>query len=570
MKRKTKGLTINLKMMLFTGAITVVLVFLIGVISYFQTKIGVVKLGVEQAKTAANVAASYIDGDTIEKIEDTTSAIYVRQRGALINAKDKLGIKFIYTLTTDGNKIYYQIDTDDVNTSEIGQEYEYDYNDLKTVFEGNIYSNDYIDHTEFGPLITAYVPVKNSKGQIVAVLGADYDASSIINRLNSIRNMIIIVGVAGLILALVILHFVIDRIVSNIKKVNEKVYDLVHNEGDLTQTVQIKSKDETQLMAGSVNELLSYMHEIMLKIAGDASHLNDTSNSVATNIAVASDSVTDVSATMQQMSAAMEETTASINQIKEQVASCYDRINGISDKANEGNNLTEDIKTRAEKMQIFADEAQKQAMEKSQIMIRELDERLENSKSVNDINMLTDNIIEITEQTNLLALNASIEAARAGEAGKGFAVVASEISKLASDSAAAADQIRVVSEKVIDAVNGLSAEAEKMMKFMEETALDGYNKMLDMSKDYYSNADNINDSMKHFKNESEELGAAMESIDSAVKAVNIAVEESTEGIVNITDTVTQLTGNMADIGKTAQENEQIAESLNEEVGRFKL
>ena len=46
-----------------------------------------------------------------------------------------------------------------------------------------------------------------------------------------------------------------------------------------------------------------------------------------------------------------------------------------------------------------------------------------NSKNVNKINELTNEILSISSQTNLLALNASIEAARAGEAGRGFAVL---------------------------------------------------------------------------------------------------------------------------------------------------
>lgn len=60
-----------------------------------------------------------------------------------------------------------------------------------------------------------------------------------------------------------------------------------------------------------------------------------------------------------------------------------------------------------------------------------LNRAIEDSNSVNQVNSLTDDILNIASQTNLLALNASIEATRAGDAGRGFAVVATEISQLA-------------------------------------------------------------------------------------------------------------------------------------------
>ena len=60
----------------------------------------------------------------------------------------------------------------------------------------------------------------------------------------------------------------------------------------------------------------------------------------------------------------------------------------------------------------------------------ELEQAIVEAKVVEQINVLSESIMDITSQTNLLALNAAIEAARAGEAGKGFSVVAEEMRKL--------------------------------------------------------------------------------------------------------------------------------------------
>ena len=88
---------------------------------------------------------------------------------------------------------------------------------------------------------------------------------------------------------------------------------------------------------------------------------------------------------------------------------------------------------------------------------------MEEVKVVNEINVLTDSILNITEQTNLLALNAYIEAARAGEAGKGFAVVADEIRQLAEQSQEAVSNIQNITGQVDTAVGKLAVNADNML-----------------------------------------------------------------------------------------------------------
>lgn len=92
---------------------------------------------------------------------------------------------------------------------------------------------------------------------------------------------------------------------------------------------------------------------------------------------------------------------------------------------------------------------------------------VENSRSVDAIQQLTDDILAISSQTNLLALNASIEAARAGEAGKGFAVVADEIRQLAYNSRNTANSIQEISSQVMMAVKNLADASEKLLTFVD-------------------------------------------------------------------------------------------------------
>ena len=195
---------------------------------------------------------------------------------------------------------------------------------------------------------------------------------------------------------------------------------------------------------------------------------------------------------------------------------------------------------------------------------------MERSKAAAEIEVLTGNILEIAEETNLLALNASIEAARAGEAGRGFAVVAGEIGKLAQNSANAAAKIQEVSKTVMEAVEALSAETGNMVTFIETTAMNGYDKLMETCETYSEDADNLQRTMVHFEEQSMELQKNISEVDDAIKAVDFAMEENAKGVSGVTETVSGLTQNMMTLEEQANKNQQVSEELDNEVHKFKL
>ena len=308
----------------------------------------------------------------------------------------------------------------------------------------------------------------------------------------------------------------------------------------------------------------------MLNIAGNSLQLNSSSQNVVQNLSNAEVSITDVSATMEEMSAAMEETSASLNQINESIGKVYNAIGAISENADGGKDSSSQIMEKAAGIYEKAVQEQKEAKGMAQDMAESVNEKIGKSKAVEEISTLTENIISITEQTNLLSLNASIEAARAGEAGRGFAVVADEIGKLASNSAETAVQIQKVSADVIQSVNELAKEAERMLTFMDETAMKGYERLLETSGSYRTDAGDMNSMMQAFADESGQVKSSIDYIKEAISAVSIAVEESARGVTNVTEMSVDLTANVGDIGNEANSNMDIANLLNVEVGKFKL
>ena len=438
------------------------------------------------------------------------------------------------------------------------------------MFGGKEYIQDYIDHTEDGDLITVYKPIEDNAGKVVAILGCDYDASSITAELQKAVVQTLQIGGICLILAILILTIIVSRITKGLMQVNAKIYDLVHNEGDLTQKLDVRSGDELELIAGNVNELLAYIRKIMIGISSGSMRLMSSSRKMVDHLSSADESITDVSATMQEMSAAMEETTSSLNQITEAIDEIYSSVERIAGNADAGKVSSQEMESRASGANDAAAEGEKKANIETEKMAASLNEKIAKSKSVEQIEILTSNIIEITEQTNLLALNASIEAARAGEAGRGFAVVADEIGKLAGNSADAAAKIRQVSAEVIQAVDELAEGSQQMIEFVRNSTEEGFGGLVATSENYATDANAMRAMMEQFAQTAEELRSTMDGIRESISAVNIAVEESAKGIAGVSESSVQLTGNVNDIQSEASDNNGIAEDLATEVGKFKL
>lgn len=570
-KIRTRRLTIRAKILIPSIIIVVLVCGLMGYNSYTRFEKSMVRMGVEEADMAATIVADSLDANLVYKVTvgSEGTQVYQNLQGDLRKKQKACGIAFLYTLYTDGKKVYYGVDSDE-DAAKVGDEFADSYAELEPVFGGKEYIQDYIDHTEDGDLITVYKPIEDNAGKVVAILGCDYDASSIAAELQKAVVQTLQIGGICLILAILILTIIVSRITKGLMQVNAKIYDLVHNEGDLTQKLDVRSGDELELIAGNVNELLAYIRKIMIGISSGSMRLMSTSRKMVDHLSSADESITDVSATMQEMSAAMEETTSSLNQITEAIDEIYSSVERIAGNADAGKVSSQEMESRASGANDAAAEGEKKANIETEKMAASLNEKIAKSKSVEQIEILTSNIIEITEQTNLLALNASIEAARAGEAGRGFAVVADEIGKLAGNSADAAAKIRQVSAEVIQAVDELAEGSQQMIEFVCNSTEEGFGGLVATSENYATDANAMRAMMEQFAQTAEELRSTMDGIRESISAVNIAVEESAKGIAGVSESSVQLTGNVNDIQSEASDNNGIAEDLAKEVGKFKL
>ena len=383
-----------------------------------------------------------------------------------------------------------------------------------------------------------------------------------------------IIFLAVYIVIFVVIVLVVNRTIVKPAKVSgmhlRRIVDgIANNEGDLTERIAIKTKDEIGQMTAGINSFLEQLQSVMQKLKRDSEGMMVSVQTVKEEIGKSNENASNVSAAMEEMSAGIEEISATLGQIADGSDNILEKIQEMDARVQDGASLVRDIKEHAQDM-YQSTVAGKDMTAKTMLDIQtSMEEALKESHSVTQIDELVDEILDITSQTELLSLNASIEAARAGEAGKGFAVVANEIRILADNSAQTANNIQTISKLVTDAVNKLAKNAENILQFIDEKIMKDYDNFVGVVGQYGKDADNMNDVLSVVATNAGEISATMEAMNTGLNDIAIAVDESAKGVTSVAENAVSLVEAMTQIQQETEANQEISSQLGNEVSRFK-
>lgn len=569
---KVRKLGISIKIFLAVIALLIVSDLGIGLLVYHQAKVLMVNQIKENAKNIDRCVAAAVDGHLLKSIQpgDENSPAFHAVLEQLALFRDSSGVEYVYTIKDSGNGMTeFVVDSDLEDPGALGEEFEELSEEHKGAYAGEttVDSEPYTD--EWGTHISAYSPIYDGQ-EVVGLAVVDLNVDQVNEQTKKVALMITVVCLGALAVGIVILFLISRCLREGFSTLDDKVVELINGNGDLTKQINITTGDEFETIAGHVNQLLQFIQGILVRISGDSVALQKISRSITENMAGARSDVDDVSATLEELTASMEEVASSTNQVVELMMQVTEAFQGMGGTLREGSDFSHSMNADARQIGERAGREQADARKRLDDLAKNIRVSIENSKAVEQIQILTDSIIEITTQTDMLSLNASIEAARAGEAGRGFAVVASEIGQLAQRSSAAASEIQTVSATVIEAVTALADQARKMVDFVNDTTLKGYGDLVETSNAYRSGAEKLDEMMKKCNKISLEVQRNVEQVLRFAESVNHATSDAAQAVSSATERAVDMASLFTHVEDDAGASKECSDRLTKEVGNFKL
>lgn len=572
--RRLKRMSLRQRIALMISILLIVSVTLIGGIVYFQARKMIVDSIGTQASKIAETAVSMIDPVQYKELlknGDDQSPYYDELREKLYDLREKTGVLYLYTMQKVGGKYLFMVDgelADDA--SQFGEEEDpSEITDLmERAFAGEKIIGDLDNSPEWGQLLSAFVPIKGTKGENLGFVGVDFVAKDIFALLERSINMIIIILAVILVLSLGVAYLLARSIsvpLEELAEISAKVRD-----GNLAvQLKKIDREDEIGRLYLSFGDMIAHLRSLVEKIQVRYDKLLAGVNILEESATSTEKSMTYITTSVNDVAIGSENQVENLSDTMTEVTNISVHVCNVEENSKQATKLSDQAEERAEVGRDSLKNAKSQISQinyqanQSAEIIRSL------GSQITEVTGFVKIIRDIAQQTNLLALNAAIESARAGEEGRGFAVVAQEIRVLAEESATAAENVT----RTIQLIQEQSAGAvEAIIKTVDEV------------KGGVIAIDNAEEQFETVLAANHTVGKNIAQVAEAIQSVNYVfkqIKQSMEGVSALSEEANATAEEVAAMVEEEQANVErvraqseilvdVARELEEEIQKFRL
>lgn len=474
----------------------------------------------------------------IERLGEKGYALMLDQKGVLMAHENSTLVRERYNLTEDewAGKIATQM----VNKKK-GLEY-YDYQGQEKIIA-------------FSPLST---------GWSIAMSGYSKD---LYKELNSYFVVLLMSTVTTLLLLCLLIMVTTSIVFKPLSEMRAMMINIAN--GDLTQRMNFKSKDEIGQLSSGIDEMMDSMRGLLGAVETLTNKVASTANTMQTSAKEAQVVSEQMAVTINQLATGASEQAKSTQAGGNKVRVLQEEVEEVTNKTSQVVSLTgEAVEVVHQGMEII--ELQKQSVVHTKTSADEATSNIEElAKRSTEIGQIINLISNIAEQTNLLALNAAIEAARAGDQGLGFAVVAEEIRHLAEQSSHATNEIQDLVKDIQDGVTnavGNIRNTKIKVEDQEEAAIkvsQGFEEILGIVDNVHNNMESIGEASSTLNENAVEVLGSIENVASII-------EENAAGTEQAAASGEEQNATMEMLSNTIEDLAQMTTELEGMIQHFKL
>ena len=418
-------------------------------------------------------------------------------------------------------------------------------------------------------LHVAYIPIKNLANENIGMFFIGVDTKAFIDK--TIWAFVAILGIIVLVSTVIILIVFGIFFKFNVTKPVDYILsalDSISN-GNLSNEVKLKSKDELQSIADSLDNTRKNFNLLISDLKNRAEGLAEDSHRLYDSAVETTQASENITSTIIDFTGKMDDSVDTMEKVFGEFDTLNSEAHIISDYVSDCKVSVEKLKENSDSGMDILGAAVNMILQTEKNVVDTSEFVTEFSNQIKEIITLLQAITGISEKTNLLALNAAIEAARAGEAGRGFNVVAEEIRKLAENPREKVEDIQNITQKIVEGSNNATEAMNKTKEVSTKSTnsvkqvQDNFMLINELSNNIENKIDTVNEYNKGIQNKIEHISNEVSGASKTLKSLNSEINQ-------ITASTEEQIATMEELQAVSQELSGTSAKLLDHTAQFKI